>query len=201
MESKHPPRDLKRLWRDQPAEDRPMTLDNIDRVANVFQTQIRRRNLRELVAAGVVLLVFGFYTWVLPGWMIKTGSVLVMVGTLWIVWQLHRRASAAAALPGSSGMTLLEFHRQELARQRDALKTVAWWYIAPVVPGAVMINLGRYFQYHAPGRTLAWDHQVIILCSVIVALTFAIIWLLNTWGAERLQRRIDELDALRAGPQ
>jgi hypothetical protein len=32
---------------------------------------------------------------------------------------------------------------------------------------------------------------------VIVALTFAIVWLLNAWAAERLQRRIDELDKLR----
>ena len=66
----------------------------------------------------------------------------------------------------------------------------------PSPPGSI-----RYFQYHAPGRTLAWDHQMVILCSVIVALTFAIIWLLNAWGAERLQRRIDQLDKLRAGPE
>ncbi len=201
MEIKAPPRDLKSLWRGQPTEDRPVTLESLRRSAETFQAQVRRRNLLEYIGGGFVILVFGAYAWIFPGWMMKTGSVLTMIGTLWIVWQLHRRASAAAAVPGSSGMTLLEFHRQELARQRDALKAVAWWYIAPVVPGAVMINLGRYFQYHAPGRTLAWDHQIIILCSVIVALTFAIIWLLNAWGAERLQRRIDELDKLRAGPQ
>ncbi len=196
MESKHPPRDLKTLWRDQPTEDRPVTLDNIRKNADVFQAQIRRRNLREIVAAGVVLLVSGFYAWVLPGWMIKTGSLLVMVGTLWVVWQLRRRASAAS-LPESSGMALLEFHRQELLRQRNAVKSVARWYIAPVVPGVVMMTLGRYFQSHASGRTLGWDHQIVILCSVIVALIFAIVWLLNAWAAERLQRRIDELDKLR----
>jgi hypothetical protein len=196
MESKHPPRDLKSLWRDQPIEDCPMTLDNMRKNADVFQTKIRRRNRLEIAATGLVLLVFGFYTWVLPGWMIKTGSVLVMVGTLWIVWQLRRRASAAL-LPESFGMALLEFHRQQLVRQRDAAKSVAWWYIAPVIPGVVMITLGRYFQFHAPGRALAWDHQVVVLCSVIVALTFAIVWLLNAWAAERLQRRIDDLDKLR----
>ena len=141
------------------------------------------------------VLVFGFYAWVLPGWMIKAGSLLVMMGTPWIVWQLSRRA-CAASLPESSGMVLLEFHRQELLRQRNAAKSVAWWYIAPVIPGVVMMTLGRYFQFHAPGRTLAWDHQIVILCFAIVALTFAIVWLLNAWAAERPQRRIDELDKL-----
>lgn len=196
MESKHNPRDVKTLWRDQTTEDHPVTLDNIRKKADVFETQIRRRNLREIVAAVVVLLVFGFYAWALPGWMIKTGSLLVMVGTFCIVWQLRRRASAAS-LPESSGMALLDFHRRELLRQRDAARSVARWYIAPLIPGIVMMTLGRYFQFHAPGRTLAWDHQIVILCSVIVALTFAIVWLLNAWAAERLQRRIDELDKLR----
>ncbi|HWF99951.1 MAG TPA: hypothetical protein VN691_12225, partial [Steroidobacteraceae bacterium] len=40
----------------------------------ISQTRIRRRNARETVAAGVVLLVFGFYAWVLPGWMIETAA-------------------------------------------------------------------------------------------------------------------------------
>lgn len=196
MESRHTRRDAKTVWRDQPTGDRPVTLDNIRKNASEFQTRIRRRNLREILAAGVVLLVFGFYAWVFPGWMIKMGSLLVMAGTLWIVWQLLRRASGAS-LPESSGMALLEFHRQQLLRQRNAAKSVAWWYIAPVIPGVVMMILGRYFQFHAPGRTLAWDHQIVILCSAIVALTIAIVWLLNAWAAERLQRRIDELDKLR----
>jgi hypothetical protein len=47
------------------------------------------------------------------------------------------------------------------------------------------------------GRTLAWDRQIIILCAVIAALIFGIVWLLNAWGAERLQRKLDELDGLR----
>jgi hypothetical protein len=95
-------------------------------------------------------------------------------------------------------MPLIEFHRRELMRQRDAARSVGLWYIAPVIPGAVMMTLGRYFQFHAPGRTIAADHQIIILCTFIVALVFAVVWLLNVWAAERLQRRIDELDKLRA---
>ena len=174
-----------------------MTLDNIRKHAETFQRKIRRRNLREIFAAAAVILVFGWYTWIFPGWMIKTGSMLTILGTMWIVRQLHRRASAAA-LPESSGIALIEFHRQELVRQRDAARSAGRWYIAPVIPGAGMVTLGRYFQFHAPGRTVAMDHQIIILCTLLVALVFVIIWLLNAWAAERLQRRIDELDKLRA---
>lgn len=197
MENKRPSRDLKALWRDQATEDSSVTLDNIRKHAETFQRKIRRRNLREIFAAAAVILVFGWYTWIFPGWMIKTGSMLTILGTMWIVRQLHRRASAAA-LPESSGIALIEFHRQELVRQRDAARSAGRWYIAPVIPGAGMVTLGRYFQFHAPGRTVAMDHQIIILCTLLVALVFVIIWLLNAWAAERLQRRIDELDKLRA---
>ncbi len=197
MENKRPSRDLKALWRDQATEDSSVTLDNIRKHAETFQRKIRRRNLREIFAAAAVILLFGWYTWIFPGWMIKTGSMLTILGTMWIVRQLHRRASAAA-LPESSGIALIEFHRQELVRQRDAARSAGRWYIAPVIPGAGMVTLGRYFQFHAPGRTVAMDHQIIILCTLLVALVFVIIWLLNAWAAERLQRRIDELDKLRA---
>jgi hypothetical protein len=37
------------------------------------------------------------------------------------------------------------------------------------------------------------------MATAVVALIFGIVWLLNAWGAERLQRRIDQLDSLRSG--
>ena len=78
-------------------------------------------------------------------------------------------------------------------------EAVGVWYLAPFVPGCVLLVLGRYFQFHVPGRTLTWDHQIILMAAAVVALIFGIVWLLNAWGAERLQRRIDQLDSLRSG--
>ena len=190
------PNDAKALWRKQPSEETVVTLDNIRDRAEKFQSRVRRRNMREYLAALVVVVVFGFYIWIFPGWMIKTGSALSIVAALFVVWQLHKR-SAPQALPANSGMPLVAFHREELIRQRDALRSVATWYLAPFIPGCVLIVLGRYFQFHAPGRTMAWDHQIIVLTVVVMALIFGIVWLLNAWGAERVQRKIDQLDGLR----
>jgi hypothetical protein len=128
--------------------------------------------------------------------MTKTGSALTIIAALFVVWQLHKRA-AAQVLPASSGMPLVDFHRAELIRQRDALKSVGVWYLAPFIPGVLLLGLGRYFQAHAAGRTLARDHEIILLANAVVVLVFGAIWLLNSWGAERLQKRIGELDDLR----
>jgi hypothetical protein len=190
------PDDAKTLWRNQPSEETVVTLDNIRDRAEQFQSQVRRRNMREYLAAPVVVVVCGVFMWFFPGWMMKTGSALFIIAVLLVVWQLHKRA-AAKMLPGNSGMPLVVFHREALIRQRDALRSVGTWYLAPFIPGFVLLVLGRYFQFHAPGRTLAWDRQIIILCAIMAVLAFGIVWVLNAWGAERLQRKIDQLDGLR----
>jgi uncharacterized membrane protein YedE/YeeE len=190
------PNDAKTLWRKQPSEETVVTLDNIRHKAEMFQSQVQWRNRREYLVAPLVVVWLGVCLWILPGWMIKTGSALLIIAVLFVVWQLHKRG-AAEMLPGNSGMPLVVFHREALIRQRDALRSVGTWALAPFIPGVVFMVLGRYFQSHAPGRTLAWDRQIIILSAVVVALILGIVWLLNAWGAERLQRKIDQLDGLR----
>lgn len=92
-----------------------------------------------------------------------------------------------------SGDALVDSYRRELIRQRDALRSIGRWYLAPFVPGMTLLLLGRWFQSHATRRPVALDHVIIALVGVIAALVFLVIWLLNQRGAERLQRRIEEL--------
>jgi hypothetical protein len=195
MQTRKPPHDIQTLWCDQELEGTTMTLESIHAASKKLQSRVRARNLRELIGMVSVVLVFGLYAWILPGWMMKAGSVLTIIAALFATWQLHKRAGAQPFAP-SPGATIIEFHRTELVRQRDALKSVGLWYIAPFVPGMTLMMLGRYFQSHAPHRAVDADHLVIILGTIIVALVFGIVWLLNRWVAERLQRQIDELDRL-----
>jgi hypothetical protein len=108
-----------------------------------------------------------------------------------LVWQLHRRASAKRV--PEAGEAAVDFYRAELTRQRDALRSVGVWYIAPVVPGMTLLLMGRWFQSHATKWPVGADHFIILLCAAVAVLVFLAIWLLNQRGADRLQRRIDEL--------
>ena len=67
--------------------------------------------------------------------------------------------------------------------------------MAPFLPGMALLLLGRWFQAHTPGRSIAMDHLVLVLCGVIAVLVALVIWLLNKRAADRLQRQIEELDA------
>ena len=185
--------DIKTLWKNQTPEE-TVTLANIHAKAAQFQTRIHRRNMIEYVASAFVVVVFGWYIWIFPGWMMKTGSALVILAVLHIVWRLHR-SGAARTVPDA--LDLVAFHRQELVRQQKLVRTAWSWYILPTVPGMLLMLLGRWYQVHVPWRTLRSDHEVIVLGAIIAALIVAIVWLVQVIGAARLQRKIDELDRLK----
>jgi hypothetical protein len=56
---------------------------------------------------------------------------------------------------------------------------------------------GFYFQDPATGSVVELRHQCLILYSVIMALFFVIIYLVNAITASRLQRLIDALEEAR----
>ena len=190
--------DVKTLWRNQKPEENTVTLAQIHESAETFEKRVRRGVLIEYAASVFVVLVFGSYIWLFPGWMMKTGSALVILATVFVMWQMRRRMSAQN-VPDANRLELIAFIRRELVRQRDARKSAWLWYIAPFLPGMALMMTGRWFQTHASWRSLARDHEIIIMASAVAVLVIGSIWLLQMWVAKRLQRKIDELDASSGG--
>lgn len=191
MSVERPPGDIKALWRGQQMEESPVTLDNVHEHAQDFQSKIRNRNVREYIVGALGAAAFGFIAWFFPGWMLKTGSVLNILAVLFIASQLHRRAGARS-LPDGAATTILDFHRGELVRQKDALRSAGFWYVMPYVPGSALMILGSYFQ-------LRTDRRAAVLGAVALALWLLVVWLITALMSERLERKIDRLDKLRSG--
>ena len=179
---------LKNAWKHQPAA--PLVLENaeLEKRASRFQRTVRIRNAVEYGAGVLVMLVFLWYAWQFPGVLMRTGSLLTAAGVGVVLWQLHRRASARAMPAERAGLSCLDFHRAELERQRDALRSVWRWYIAPLVPGVVVFRWGVETELadstlfaRGPGANL------------FIAGVFAAVIGLNLWSAHRLQKHIDAL--------
>ncbi len=183
-------RDARNVWSAQETEGFAMPIEEIRARSTKLQSKVRHRNAWEYAAALVVVAAFGCYAWFLPGLLLKTGSVLVILGTMVVVWQLHWRASAETPPLGDSVMEHLAFQRRELARQRDALRSVALWYLGPFVPGFTLFLLGLY-QRVPPNHAVPAALHATIGLSVAV---FVGVWVLNRWGAARIQKQIDALD-------
>jgi hypothetical protein len=184
--------DPKRAWQSfAPTAEAP-SLADVHASADKFYRKIRRRNLVEYAACVVVVVAFGSYVFTLPHILQKIGSAWMVLATFYAAWQLHRRGSAAS--PATAGqMSVYDFARAQLVRQREALSSIFWWYILPFIPGLAMVLIGNGMATPAgqgPPIWLRW------LALALIAGAFAGTWWLNRLGARKLQRRIDEIDAL-----
>lgn len=178
--------DAGNLWRGQDLPPlQPLPPQELTEQASKLQGMVSRRNRRETIAAILVVPTFLFAAWFFPHWATKLGSLLIIAGAAFTQWHMHRRASARP-LPEAWAGNLLDFYRGELVRQRDVLRSVWLWYVAPSVPGVVLFICGRSIENGA------WNPGVI----VVVALVLVGIVLLNLWAARGLQRQIDKLDQL-----
>jgi drug/metabolite transporter (DMT)-like permease len=189
--------DIKTIWGAQAVEPNPVTVEQMRAKANNFQSAVGRRNRIEYVAAIFVVAGFGSYIWIFRTPLMQLGSILIIAGAIFIVAWLHFRASANPIPSHISFMDYTSRYRDELRRQQSALRTVWLWYLGPLVPGLVLftIGMGRLIE-HAPGsRRPMWPFVVLMVA------VFAAIWLLNLWGARRLQHQIDELSSLLASDE
>jgi len=184
------------IWQSQKLEGIRMSADEIRLRARKFQRKILWRNAREYVAAFAVIVFFGFEFWRTTDTVTRAGFGLSSAGLLYVVWQLGRRGSSRN-LPAEMGLVSgLEFHRRELERQRDLLQSVWRWYLGPLIPGWVVLMVGM--ARTNPGHLRHFGLTFTIF-NLFAAFVFVLVWKINQRAARKLQRQIDELDALRGG--
>ena len=186
--------EVKAIWGAQAVEPDLVTIEQIRRGSNKFQSTVRRRNRVEYAAGVLVIAGFGLYLWIFPTLLMRLGSLLIITGAIFIMAWIYFRASVNPIPSQISFMDYIARYREELRRQQSALRTVWLWYLAPLVPGFVLFTIGmsRLLE-HAPGSGRPMWPLLVATVGV-----FAGVWLLNLWGARRLQHQIDELSRLLA---
>jgi hypothetical protein len=194
MTTKSEKQDIKAIWGAQSVEPHLVTVEQIRAKADKFQSAVRRRNRVEYAAGVLVVAGFGSYIWIFRTLLMQLGSILIIAAAIFIMVWIHFRASANPIPSHISFMDYVSRYREELRRQQSALRTVWLWYLAPFVPGFVLFTAGmsRLLE-HAPGSRLPMWPFLVVMVGV-----FAGVWLLNLWGARRLQHQIDELSRLLA---
>jgi hypothetical protein len=186
MPNEPQPDDIRNVWQNQPVENTPMPLEEIRLKARQFEKRIRRRNLREYIAGGVVIVVFTIYLFVFKNPTARLGCALTLAGTCFVMWQIYRRGTPGT-LPADLTLTAcLEFRRRELVRQRDLLRSVWLWYIGPFVPGFIVFGAGVRPR-HGPA---SWWNALPFL-SILGMVLWA-----NYRAAERLNRQILEIERM-----
>lgn len=183
--------DLCNVWQSQSFGPGP-GLEGIRRRAGQFRSRIWRRNLREYLAMAVVIPWFGYGAWRAPSALMRLGDGLMVAGVVWILLQLHRRAGTGTSPEALGQKDCAVFHRTELVRQRDALRSVWQWYLGPLLPGlGVIVTEGAEAGFH---RSMAAGSATLVYAGLAGLLLWWIGWL-NRKAADRLQSEIEAMDA------
>jgi hypothetical protein len=179
--------ELKSLWKSQPLDAETVSLDAIRGIAKGFHATILRRNRQEEFAGYLVMLIFGVFAWLQETTTMRTGCILIMLGTLVMLYQLRKRAAIRALPAQGVASTYVDYFRAALSSQRDALRAVWLWYIAPAVPGVAVLIWGM--AENDPSG-FPWLPML-----ALFLVPFGVVVWMNLKVARRMQQKIDELDA------
>ena len=177
-----------KLWQNQPVEGIKMSLEEVRRRAGKFERRIWRRNAREYVASLFATGLFVYFMVSAHDWLSRVTFALFIVAMLWIVVALHRNGSAKKLPEGVDTSTGLRLYRAGLERQYGVVKSVWWWYLAPMIPGFIVYTIGNAVKVPHPA---AWAGLAVM--DIIVAGLFYVVWRMNMRAARCLQRMIEEL--------
>lgn len=190
MTNESPKNRLQDVWQCQPVEGIKMSVEEIRSRAGKFESKVVWRNLREYAAGAIVAVFFGFSFASTHDWLSRSAFALLIAGTAYVMYQLHRKGRARN-MPGELGTgPSLQFYRAELERQRDLISNVWPWYLAPVVPGLLLLAIASAAHNPQPRHVAA-----VAFGYGLIAAFFVFVWKLNAWAARRLQRTIDDLSA------
>lgn len=182
---------LATLWAAQHRDAAPLDADALARADARFRRRIRRRDAIEYVAGLLGMGVFAISAILIPDWGVRLGCAAIILGMAIVLRNLWRRRPATpdAAL----GTPSLAFYRATLVAQRDAVASVWRWYLAPPVPGMVLLLLAVLRS--SAERMPLWTALLGTVLTVLpVAVVFFGIHRLNRSAARRLQTMIDALD-------
>jgi len=181
---------VQNLWQSQPVEGIHISVETIRKRAGKFERRVFWRNFREYASSAVAICTFGFFFAKDDRTLPRIAYVLFIAAIIWVVLQLHRRGSVKSLPEALGASSSLAFFRAELERQRDVVKSVFSWYLAPMLPGFLVLTLdiARRLPFPASLGPIAFMDGGI-------AVFFFIVWRLNLRAARCLQRTIDQLDA------
>lgn len=180
--------DPRNIWQTQEVEEMRFSVEELRAKAAKFHGRIWRRNLREYVAALVVIVFFGLAFWNARQVVARVAFGWIIAWSLFYMWYLWRWGSATPVPANMGSAASVGFYRNELARQRDLLRSVWKWVILPIVPALVLLTV---YKFTSTGHGKLRQHIAGVLSEAVL---LAVVAWLNMRAARRLDCRIAELD-------
>ena len=184
MASDHEP-EIGHLWRQQPRESTPVTLDEVRARASAFDRRVQRWRLTSGVLFALLIAKNAWEVWVDIDALERAGDLLLLIALVYVAYWFRRHARAETTPAALGRATCIEHYRSRLVRQRD-LSRDAWKWVLPFVPGIGVSLLGGLMGPRSAG-------QIGVLLGVAAAI-FALVFWMNARTARQLERELAALE-------
>jgi len=178
--------EFRELWCSQPTLKTVGGKDMLEFVqkrTSHFDRIMALRNWMECIAAGVVVVIFGFSAHRAGDALVRAGCLVVAASAAWIIFFMLRYGRGPRRVDLSldlSGYTKALADRYDY--QIKFLKSVKYWYLLPPYLGLVLGTLGTLRERTGP---LSWSD---LIWPAIYTAFFAAVWWLNeVYSVGRLQ--------------
>ncbi len=171
--------ELKNLWQQQPLRNPDVSaaqvISALQSKSNQLRRGLRARDLRELVACALGIIIFGYFLLKERAPMARLGHLIVIGSSIFMAWKLvhARRANP----PAAAGATIVESLRAELnsvRAQSRLLGSVLWWYLLPPGIGLLVATWGMKIHLHAK-----------IPATLLFIAVYAFVYWLNQWARSK----------------
>jgi hypothetical protein len=186
------------LWVNQQSESSAMSTEEIRARAGSMQSIVSRRNFREYLVGGVLIVFFGAMTFVVPYPLSRLGCALMAIGVAFVMWRLHVVARGATVSEAAAAGDWAQFYRSELVRQRDALQGIWRWYLGPLIPGMIVYWLAIGIRSIGTSSAV-WEWAIAVGGLALTAFVFVRVAAANKKAAAALQAEIETLDRASRG--
>ena len=187
--------DFTNKWRGEDAGAHFTDPARLEGKASLFERRVTRRNRIEYAAGVLVIGMFGAGAIGAADagkWDFAAMLTLTVIGTLVLMWNLHRRGSNLDRRLERDSMSHI---RAQYSRQIAALRSVPAWYIGPLVPGVVGIyGLTAFHAAKVTGWGAAIEKLGPLLGGTLAFFAF-VIWI-NLKAAQKLEREMKTFAAV-----
>lgn len=167
--------ELKKLWRQLPLRGPELSAAQVISAMQTKMIKFRRsllsRDIRELVACAVVMIIFGFYFFNERTPVVRLGWLIVIGSAVFIAWKLiHARRTTRPAPPDATVVESLRAELNAVRAQSRLLGSVLWWYLLPPIIGLLVATWGMKVNLHAK-----------IPVTLVFIAVYGFVYWLNQW--------------------
>ena len=171
--------ELKRIWQQQPLRSPDLSAAQMISAMRSKTTQLRRdlraRDVRELVACAIVVIVFGYFFFNERASIVRLGWLIVVGSSMFIAWKLvHARRTTPPAQPGATMVESLRAELNSVRTQSRLLGSVLWWYLLPPGIGLLVATWGMKIHL-----------GVKIPATLVFIALYAFVYWLNQWARSK----------------